>query len=140
MKFRSELLQKQAALYQEYKTHCDHGHEFTEKNTYVWNGERHCRKCRDRIRDQYLEKVKNLPVEELVKLEKRKEHCPKGHEYTDDNTTWHHGHRECRTCNMLTQRKLREQYKADMQSRGLSMSIREYQKWKKQNFGDPTGA
>ena len=29
------------------KTHCDHGHEFTPENTYVWarNGWRQCRTC-----------------------------------------------------------------------------------------------
>ena len=27
------------------KTHCDHGHEFTPANTYVWHGDRYCRAC-----------------------------------------------------------------------------------------------
>lgn len=29
-----------------YKTHCPVGHEFTEDNTYVYDGMRHCRTCR----------------------------------------------------------------------------------------------
>lgn len=28
------------------KDQCDHGHAFTEANTYWWHGERHCRACR----------------------------------------------------------------------------------------------
>jgi hypothetical protein len=31
------------------RTHCRHGHEFTEKNTRVYKGARHCRTC-DRVR------------------------------------------------------------------------------------------
>ena len=28
------------------RTHCKHGHEFTEANTYWWRGSRLCRECR----------------------------------------------------------------------------------------------
>lgn len=28
------------------KTHCKNGHKFTFKNTYIWRGDRHCRRCR----------------------------------------------------------------------------------------------
>jgi len=28
------------------KTSCSHGHEFTPENTYLWNGQRYCRRCR----------------------------------------------------------------------------------------------
>jgi hypothetical protein len=28
------------------KSHCKNGHEFTEENTYVYEGRRHCRLCR----------------------------------------------------------------------------------------------
>lgn len=27
------------------RTHCPKGHEYTEENTYVWNGMRRCRRC-----------------------------------------------------------------------------------------------
>jgi hypothetical protein len=32
------------------KTHCKHGHEYTEANTYVWRGARICRACNERRR------------------------------------------------------------------------------------------
>lgn len=39
---------------QRFKTHCDHGHEFTPQNTYVKRGLRQCRECNRRIwRDWY---------------------------------------------------------------------------------------
>ena len=28
------------------RTHCKHGHPFSEENTYLWRGTRHCRACR----------------------------------------------------------------------------------------------
>ena len=28
------------------RTHCPQGHEYDEKNTYVWRSQRHCRPCR----------------------------------------------------------------------------------------------
>lgn len=31
------------------RTHCIHGHEFTDDNTYWWNGHRRCKEC-DKIR------------------------------------------------------------------------------------------
>lgn len=30
---------------QAFQTHCKHGHEFTEENTRLYNGKRHCRTC-----------------------------------------------------------------------------------------------
>ena len=32
------------------KTHCEHGHEFSNENTYLWRGERHCKICRSKPR------------------------------------------------------------------------------------------
>lgn len=33
------------------KTHCKHGHEFTEENTYVWGGYRQCKQCMKSYRE-----------------------------------------------------------------------------------------
>jgi hypothetical protein len=42
------------------KTHCLNGHEFSESNTYVFNGMRHCKTCvRDRMR-KYLARKRGL--------------------------------------------------------------------------------
>lgn len=39
------LVPKHAVNYQARKTHCKHGHEFTEANTMVSEGNRRCRTC-----------------------------------------------------------------------------------------------
>jgi len=36
-------------------THCSHGHEYNEKNTYHWRGRRYCRIC---IKERMREKAK----------------------------------------------------------------------------------
>lgn len=39
--------QRQAhGMASKYDMHCHVGHEFTEENTYLWRGKRHCRRCR----------------------------------------------------------------------------------------------
>jgi hypothetical protein len=40
---RENLLRAQS--FNAAKTHCRNGHEFTEANTYLWRGERRCRRC-----------------------------------------------------------------------------------------------
>lgn len=35
------------------KTHCSNGHEFNDKNTYAWRGNRACRTCRNAASTQY---------------------------------------------------------------------------------------
>lgn len=34
----------------------------------------------------------------------RKTHCPKGHEYTEANTSWYRGQRKCRKCHAARER------------------------------------
>ena len=41
------------------KTHCDHGHKFDDENTYVYNGNRYCRKCRARQQRERRKRVSN---------------------------------------------------------------------------------
>lgn len=38
-----------AAAWRRAKTHCVHGHEFTQSNTTVWRGKRQCKMCHARI-------------------------------------------------------------------------------------------
>lgn len=40
------------------KTHCIHGHKFTPKNTYIWNGGRFCRACNLRAVTAYKQRTK----------------------------------------------------------------------------------
>lgn len=42
----------------------------------------------------------------------RKTKCPRDHEYTDENTRWHHGSRECITCIRTRDRERRLQRRA----------------------------
>ncbi len=42
------------------KTHCIHGHEFTEENTYLRRGKRGCRRCRSDARERYRAARRNL--------------------------------------------------------------------------------
>lgn len=41
------------------RTHCRHGHEFTDANTYAWGGKRYCRRCMARHQKTWNKK-KNL--------------------------------------------------------------------------------
>jgi hypothetical protein len=40
------------------KTHCEHGHEFTEENTRISDGERVCRTCANRRNREYQARLK----------------------------------------------------------------------------------
>ena len=43
-----------AALKKKARTQCVNGHKYTEENTYVWNGSRFCKQCRNaRRRELY---------------------------------------------------------------------------------------
>ncbi|MFJ3271062.1 HNH endonuclease signature motif containing protein [Streptomyces sp. NPDC086776] len=43
----------------------------------------------------------------------RKTHCPKGHEYSEENTRWHSGRRECITCIRARDRERRIAQRAE---------------------------
>ena len=42
--------------HQRFKTHCPAGHPYSKKNTYHWNGERHCKICRQKAKIRYRSK------------------------------------------------------------------------------------
>jgi hypothetical protein len=50
-------------------------------------------------------------------LNAAKTHCPKGHEYTKDNTYRHGGHRACRSCNLVLMRQYYERHKEEAKAR-----------------------
>lgn len=84
------------------RTHCKHGHELTEENTYRNpSGRRECKICRrasdiKRYRDRGI-----MPRQPTT-------HCPQGHEYTPENTyTDARGSRGCRICRTEAARRHR---------------------------------
>ena len=42
------------------RTHCKHGHEFTEENIYWYNGSRRCRKCNANKQKEYRNKANKI--------------------------------------------------------------------------------
>ncbi len=71
-------------------THCPKGHEYTPGNTYIHDGKRSCRKCRE------LADIAAHPRRGPIT------HCPQGHEYTEANTfVRKEGWRRCRECSRL---------------------------------------
>lgn len=84
------------------RTHCVHGHAFTEEN--VWrdkNGWRRCKACHRQDEKRRLRRLRLTVPAQLSTPErmKAKTRCPKGHEYTPSNT-YHdpRGWRQCRVC------------------------------------------
>jgi len=82
------------------KTHCKHGHEFTESNTYIvpGRGGRQCRACG-------LAATKAWQAVHIPKAKYRypnafKKHCKRGHEFSEANTYVNKttGSRQCRAC------------------------------------------
>jgi hypothetical protein len=82
-----------------FKTHCPHGHEYSEENTYrKANGQRICRECRRvQSRTSYVERPR---------VRKERTHCRNGHlldGYTDSN-----GALRCRECRKDDYRRYKE--------------------------------
>jgi hypothetical protein len=79
------------------KTHCKHGHEFTEENTYhPPGGGRHCRTCNREAMRRYSGYT---GLGSPWTQNKAKTHCLRGHEFTPENTyVTKKGQRYCRAC------------------------------------------
>lgn len=76
------------------RTRCVHGHEYTTTNK-TRNGARCCLKCAE---------WRNLRKRNGVGqggIDRGKTHCPRGHEYSEDNTRRYRGKRRCRACEKL---------------------------------------
>lgn len=82
------------------KTHCPQGHEHNGENTYVdKKGYQHCRRC---TREQMRRIRADIPSVGRGHVNAVKTHCPKGHEYTEENTYRNpQGRRWCRACSRL---------------------------------------
>lgn len=107
------------------RTHCLSGHEFTDENTYISpRGARFCRTCSNE-RHQKYQALKTEALRELG-VEKKppgwnnasKTHCPKGHEYTPENTgRGSSGGRTCLACKMARYYQNHEAEKEKMRER-----------------------
>lgn len=71
---RSDAGKKSGEL-QKAKTHCPRGHEYSEDNTRLYAGRRHCRTC---AREKYHENKVLNPKEPIT-------HCTQGHVLEGDN-------------------------------------------------------
>lgn len=84
------------------KTHCPHGHEYNDENTY-WapTGQRMCRTCRrTRRREAYVKRAR---------VRKETTHCRNGH--PRDNSTAYvdsNGNPQCRQCRREASRRYKE--------------------------------
>lgn len=89
---RSDLAKR--GEHQRRKTHCLHGHEYTESNTHKRKGGgRTCRQC---LSNKAKAKYAGGPGSGSVN--RNKEQCPLGHEYTPENTRVYRNGRYCRAC------------------------------------------
>lgn len=78
------------------KTYCCNGHEYTEENTFIKNGRRACRICRNSRQRERNERMKQGI---RIKPDRRHQtHCKRGHPFTDENTSIRKGKRHCRLC------------------------------------------
>lgn len=118
------------------KTHCPQGHPYDEANTiHLRNGGRRCRTCsegyymahREQMRETrnaaYRAKAESLGRDVLPPSGNRT-HCRRGHEYTPENTyVTLQGHRQCRECNRIADRK---RYPA--RAEGMKQRVREWKR------------
>lgn len=58
-------------------------------------------------------------------VNKLKTHCPKNHKYTEENTRWHSGRRECRICVNARDKERRAAKRADDADNDLSAYVME---------------
>lgn len=84
------------------QTHCVNGHPFDEENTLRVNGRRKCRRCHMLV----IWRKRNKEPDSPPRKRAPKTRCPRGHEYTPENTyTSPDGRRQCRACIRLRQER-----------------------------------
>jgi hypothetical protein len=98
------------------KTHCKHGHEYTQENTICTReGWRQCRKCKLLSLTDWYNKNRERISAERRRLYReshtpaaRKTHCKRGHPFSEANTYIDaRGDRVCKECRNLAMRRFR---------------------------------
>lgn len=83
------------------KTHCPKGHAYSGSNLYTRpDGARICRACTRVALDTFRW---SHGINRKGWSRKLITHCPRGHEYTPDNTYTHNNKRHCRKCILINQ-------------------------------------
>lgn len=79
---RAEEKAARSAARKAAKTHCVHGHELTESNTYVTpRGQKICRLCQRRAQQEYHGRPVTSDGSPIGPRNGDKTHCPSGHDY-----------------------------------------------------------
>jgi hypothetical protein len=113
------------------KTHCPQGHPYDEANTIYLpdSAGRRCRICRDGYYAEHREHLRALKNAEYaaralakgkitLPAPAKRTHCKRGHKYTPENTyITLQGHRQCRECNRIADRKRYPQRAEEMKQR-----------------------
>lgn len=58
--------------HKKYQTHCVNGHKLSGKNVYLWNGLRHCKKCRADSQEKVRAKKRRVAARSREEIEARK--------------------------------------------------------------------
>lgn len=90
---------REIGVYTRARTHCPQGHSYAEHAGILPSGWRYCKQCnRDRANSVFRAKRAAEGREIGPKTEDRT-HCPRGHEYSSENThVRKDGSRQCRVC------------------------------------------
>lgn len=82
------------------RTHCNHGHEFTEQNTITRaGGARACRECAKAAQRRAYRKKRLRATEGVVVPPRDGGTCHAGHPFDEENTYFYPaGNRECKAC------------------------------------------
>lgn len=77
------------------ETHCANGHLYTDGSfSIIKSGARRCLICHrgaEKARQDRLNPGRGVAAKDRT-------HCPKGHEYNEENTGFKNGHRRCKAC------------------------------------------
>jgi len=80
---------------------CSAGHAYSDNPRRNRHGARICALCANE-RKRAARRLRGLRSPNL------RTHCPQGHPYSEENTYWNKGHRQCRTCRTAAREKRKQ--------------------------------